>query len=51
MAQVVKVRHNGAVVPISALTLDDTLCGGEEIYRCGVAGGVLLRGSCCPSHR
>jgi hypothetical protein len=37
MAQVVRVRHNGAVVPITALTLDETLCGGEEIYRSPVA--------------
>ena len=34
MAQVVRVRHNGEVVPISALTIDESLCGGEEIYRC-----------------
>lgn len=33
MAQTVRVRYNGEVVPISALTIDDSLCGGEEIYR------------------
>ena len=32
-AQTVRVRYNGAVVTIAALTIDDSLCGGEEIYR------------------
>ena len=33
MAQVVRVKHNGAVIQITELTLDETLCGGEEIFR------------------
>ena len=32
MAQTVRVRHNGQVTEISALTLDESLCGGAEIF-------------------
>ena len=31
--QTVRVRHNGEVIPIVALTIDESLCGGDEIYR------------------
>ena len=32
MAQTVRVRHNGQVTEISALTLDESHCGGAEIF-------------------
>ena len=32
MAQTVRVRHNGQVTEISALTLDESQCGGAEIF-------------------
>ena len=32
MAQTVRVRHNGQVTEISALTLDETHCGGAEFF-------------------